>query len=144
MPDEEQLEEEQQQQQPPIVEKPKKRVKQVGVRVISGAGQSVLVEWRDDSGPHRAYVPREDVSSDTCSEDVLSAGMPYGVEWAEIVDVSGVTPQEVARQLRRHNLWTHRDIQQNPAALLAAINNATRSLVKSILSASKMKEEDDA
>lgn len=103
----------------------KPKQKSIAVKVIAQEGQSALVEWTTEDDAHRAYVPHEKIEDGECPEDALRAGIPYGAPWEELIDLSGLTPQAVARQLRRHGIWTRADIERNMQGAQRAINQAT-------------------
>jgi hypothetical protein len=101
-------------------EKPKRR-KMVQVRVAERKGQSVLVEWLDGKDRRRVFVPANKVEGDKVEDAVLDAGIPYGVPWREFVDMSGITPEMVERELRRRGVWTAADMERNTVGVSKAI-----------------------
>lgn len=105
--------------------KQERKPKQVAVKVVAQKDQSALVEWAAGDDVRRAYVPAGKIEGGRCDLETLEAGIPYGAPWEDLVDLSGLTPQAVARQLRRHGIWTRADIERNMQGAQRAINRAT-------------------
>lgn len=87
-------------------------VSRVNVQVVEQHGKSALVEWR------RAYVPAKRVIDDTCDAETLERGIPHGIPWEELIDVSNITPQTIAQELRKHGLWTLEDLREHDRRLI--------------------------
>lgn len=103
-------------------EEPKKakKPKLIKVRVVQRRGESALVEWLDGAQQCRAMVPVTAVSDGAVAEDVLTAGIPYGVQWSELVTMRG-TPEQLQTELYRVGVWTVDDLRQNPQLALGAL-----------------------
>jgi hypothetical protein len=119
-------------------EKPKRR-KLITVRIIEYKGKSALVEWQDGDDRQRAFVPLESVEKDKCDEEIIKAGVLYGVPWEEFVDVSGITPEAIGKEMRKRNLWTAKDMERNAASVSKAIAALISPVVISLRRAAREK-----
>ncbi len=106
-------------------EKKPKAARRIEVRVVAQEGESALVEWAEEGDLRRAYVPVGKIEGGRCSMDDLNAGIPYGVPWEDLIDVSGLTREAVGREMRRKGFWTSADINENMRTVQRAINAAT-------------------
>jgi len=107
--------------------KPRARKLIEGVGIVAKEGASALVQWSTVDGLKRGYVPANEVSADgKCPADVLSASIPYGAPWEEILEeilrMRPRTADEFANSLRAHGIWTAEDIERNPRGAQRAIN----------------------
>lgn len=94
------------------------------VKVLNREGASVLVEWNDGE-IHRAYIPVTALKENgTVHKSTLEAGIPYGLEWEDIIGELKATPVEVGRKLRAAGIWTANDLFKNGNAALGAIQAA--------------------
>jgi len=85
----------------------------------------VLIEWLWPNGcSARGYVPAEVVLDGRVERDSLDAAAPYGAPWEELIDLQGLTPERVANELRRQNVWTAADLDRNPHAFATAVLRA--------------------
>lgn len=98
----------------------KKKPKQVKVRVIRRRGESALVEWLDGDQQNRVMIPVTAVVDGLVADDVLSAGVPYGVPWAELVQLTA-TAEKIQAELYRVGVWTVDDLRRNPQLALGAV-----------------------
>ena len=89
------------------------------VVIVKEWGKSALVEWHAE-GAHRALVPRDAILDGQASDADLTAGIPYGVAWEDVLPVA-VTPEAITRELRRAGIWTLGDLQAQPTVALAAL-----------------------
>lgn len=92
----------------------------VKVRVVQRRGESALVEWLDGEQQNRVTIPVTAVVNDHVADDVLLAGVPYGVPWAELVQLTA-TPAAVQSELYRVGVWTVDDLRQKPQLALGAL-----------------------
>lgn len=108
----------------------------IAVKVIEATDKASLVEWHDAGGAHRVTVPTNKVVNGGVDDDVLQAGIPYGVPWEVVVNLSGLTPETVAAELRRRGIWTRKDMERGVnearAALTELITPALVSLLEAI------------
>ena len=96
-------------------EKPTRvRKKYIHARAIASSGESVLLEWFDGETPKRGYVPivEFDREKSVASEDVLSAAIPYGIDWTRAK--VKIDTELLNRELKRKGFWTVDDIRSNP------------------------------
>lgn len=87
------------------------------MKTIKRAGQSTLVEWKDDGRAQRTWVPvgLED------DEETVRMGIPYGVPWADILIPRAIFPEDLEAKLHERGIWTAEDAQANPQAIVGAI-----------------------
>lgn len=94
------------------------------VRVIRTQNQSALVEWVDGEGrAQRVYIPTSEVVDGSVSAEALAMGIPHGVPWAQLVEIS-VSPELVEQHLHRAGIWTAEDLRNNPNAAVGALQAA--------------------
>lgn len=123
-----------------------KRRKLVSVRVVERKGKSALVEWTvGDNDRKRAFVPAEAIEGgNKCDENVIKAGIPYGIPWEELADISGITPEAIGREMRRRNLWTAEDIERNMQKVSKVIAVLISPVIMSLRRAAKIGRYNDA
>lgn len=109
--------EEEQAEEPKKAKPPEPRLP---VRLVAHKDGSALVEWLDDSGYHRVYVPLEKVKDGAVSAKDLAKGIPYGLPWEDFIEVTA-TPEFIANEMRRHGCWTQADLNH---IVLTAVNKA--------------------
>lgn len=95
---------------------------------------AALVEWRDDKGVHRAYIPITDLdaSRSQADEEALRAGIPYGELW-ETLALGQVGSEAIATALRNRNIWTLQDVRTHVGEVKAAIQEAYSADLKYLL-----------
>jgi hypothetical protein len=121
----------------------KKKVKHIIIQVVEQRGQSALVEWPQEGDLRRAYVPVDAISNAKCDEDVLNAGLPYGVPWEDLIDASGLMPEAIGKELRRLGFWTAVDIEKSIQGTQRAINKATGLTPASLHTLAKQYETEE-
>ncbi len=111
------------------------------VRVIAKKGKSALVEWGDDAGIHRAFVPTDSITLDSSnhdrtvvSADDLAIGLPYGVEWSTAVTFD-LSVEEMEQALYRRGIWTVDDVRANPQAAVSALAYAYGANLRALYNA---------
>lgn len=92
----------------------------IPVKIVKEHGSALLVEWQDAGRARRAVVQRTDVQGGRADALALDAGIPYGVAWEEVIHIA-VTPQAIADELRRRNIWTLADVEARPNETIAAL-----------------------
>lgn len=93
------------------------------VKIIKKSGESALVEWGDNGGLHRAYIPETRISADGfVDKTVLDYAVPYGLPWESIIQFNA-SPDEFANQLRSHGIWNKEDAEKNPARVQGIIQS---------------------
>lgn len=99
----------------------------MNVQKIARKGRSILVEWADDEGQHRSYVPYDsvfDIQGQSVCE-LADLGIPYGVPWELLAhQLPAIDGTELQKELRRLGIWTYDDLRKNPAVGLNAICQA--------------------
>lgn len=101
-------------------EKAVKKVRKISVRLVSMHGNTALVEW-EDHGLHRVTIPVSEVIEEKVSEDVISAGIPYGIAWEKAVNPEQVTAKQIADALRVAGIWTKEDLFNQPNVAIGVI-----------------------
>lgn len=99
------------------------------VKIIRRSGTAALVGWVEDGNLRRATVPLSQIELDdskigTVDKETLEMGIPYGVPWEEVIGEIKITPQIIANILRQHGIWTLEDAQNNPNAIVGALQAA--------------------
>jgi len=112
-----------------------------GVKVLEQRGESALVEWNDGGIVRRVYVPAQEIESDQCPKRILEAGIPHGVPWEEVVDVSQFTPQALAYELNRAGIYTRSDVETKTKAVERAILRACGVSAGTLHAAARQYEE---
>jgi hypothetical protein len=68
----------------------------ITVNIVKQQGQSTLVQWQEaDQSWRRAYVPSAEVENSMVAREVLSLGIPYGVDWASMLEDVVLTPAQM-------------------------------------------------
>ena len=96
------------------------------VTLIQRSGDAVLAECVFDGTPFRRVVPFGnlvfvDDRAEIDPED-WDAGIDYGIDWEAVFDDLPVfLPENFALEMRKRNIWTVQDAQENPNEVLAAL-----------------------
>jgi len=122
--------------------KPKRR-KMVEVYVVSQKSGSALVQWGVPADRHRGYVPAEEVEGSKVAKSVLDAAIPYGLPWEELVDLSDLTPEKFARELRRASIWTAEDLAARATHAKHALAAATAVTLGTLRKAAQELEQEE-
>ena len=96
-----------------------KKTKLTPVVQVSQTGKSVLVEWRDKKGLHRASIPL-DKFADKVDQELLEAAPPYGVPWAE-APIKAMTGDDLQAALYAAGVWTSEDVLKQPQKVIGAL-----------------------
>lgn len=93
----------------------------INVKVIQTSGVSSLVEWVDESGQlRRGHIPASAVVDGTAKEYDLDLSIPYGIPFAEIIQLKA-TPELFEKRLHQLGIWTYDDLVKRPQEVLAAL-----------------------
>lgn len=99
---------------------------------VRGAETAALVEWQIPEDLARAVVPAAEIvrtpeGQAFCPQDVLDAGLPWGLPWEQYITLTA-TALGLARALRRRGYWEVADVARDPqGALKAFTSEATRA-----------------
>lgn len=100
-----------------------------------------LVQW--DSGadriPARSWVKTADVVDDEVEHP--ERGVPFGVDIVHNLELKPVSVADIARELRRLDLWTIDDLRQRPDAIYGALSAAYGVNISTILQAAERYEK---
>lgn len=98
-------------------------------RIVLRKSGMLLVEWSDEGQAlHRAWVTPEmtkDESKGLITVVGPDRGIPYGVDWTELISLSA-TPEGIDRELKRVGIWTEADLIAMPQQALGAIQAVYR------------------
>ena len=89
--------------------------------------KSLLIQWLDAAGTvHKGYIPdslvNRDGSLSYINDDDLTLVVPYGCDWEYLLqNMSEVTPELIANNLRKRNIWTASDLRSKPQVAIKAI-----------------------
>jgi hypothetical protein len=96
----------------------------MNVKVLARKGRSLLVEWRDEQGQQRSYVPLDsvvDIEGQTVCE-LAEMGIPFGVPWETLAHrLPAIDGTALQQELRRLGIWTLDDLNRSTAATNEAI-----------------------
>ena len=95
-----------------------KQPKLIPVRQVSETGKSVLVEWQDKHGLHRASLPAP--VGEKVDQELLDAAPPYGVPWAD-APIKAFTGDELQAALYAAGMWTSEDVMKQPQRVIGAL-----------------------
>jgi len=95
----------------------------MNVTVISTRNMTALVEWYDEEGLHRGYIPQEVIYDNVVDDNILSVAIPYGLDWEYIIGemLDKVTPHVFSENLRKVGIWTMEDLRSKPSEVFGAI-----------------------
>lgn len=98
------------------------------VHLIRRKNESALVEYQDEHGPARAFVPAAELEPDGAGGYLCAnphEGIPYGAAWEDIFPQTlTLDVQALAGQFRGHGLWTAEDVRRDPRLVAALITAA--------------------
>ncbi len=76
---------------------------------IRGQGAARLVEFVQNGKRERRVVPAEAVQDGAISPESLADGIPYGIPWAKLIELSA-TPELLEANLHAAGIWTLEDL----------------------------------
>jgi hypothetical protein len=91
----------------------------VAVTIIATQGKSALVEW--DGGTRRGFVPVSAVVAGGVPAPILSAAVPYGVDWTKLKPHAADFGERLAVNLRGRGIWAWADLQHMQQEAFAAL-----------------------
>lgn len=110
--------------------------KTMKVKVIKRDKQSTLVEWVDAGIYHRGTIPVSEIADDEVNVETLNMSIPYGVPWAEYMNMD-VKPEDIENELHRRGIWTSEDLRSKVNEAIGAIQTVYRTDVSTLLNAAK-------
>lgn len=109
----------------------------VKAKVITAHNDIKLIEWIDQRGYYlRAWVTPdmiEQVEGQLAQVNNPEMGIPYGQDWAELIEQS-ITPAMVANSLRRSGIWTIEDLLSRPNEVHGAVIATAGAVLQGLLS----------
>ncbi len=115
----------------------------VPIQVVQKKGRARIVEYRASDGSLRrcilpAKVVREALAGDGLTEEELERGIPYGEDWAMMLEgVDIPTPETVAQALRDIGIWTAEQARKGPGTVRVALTRAYTPVTTAILRGSR-------
>jgi hypothetical protein len=106
------------------------------VNPIRQSAQSILVEYSDHAGPHRVTVPSSALADSAVNDAELALGIEYGEPWETLLKLR-VTPEHIAAELRRRNIWTYEDLMSAPDVAKGAIAAVVGSQFAQLINAAR-------
>lgn len=92
----------------------------IDVKIIQQTGRSALVQWVEDGKLKRATIPVEVIKDNQVLEVNLNMGIPYGLNWASLIELSA-TSECLEQELHRVGVWTAEDALGNAEKIRGAI-----------------------
>lgn len=116
---------------------------QQAVKIILRKNNITLVEWTEGDQLKRAWVTPDMIATESGAVANVfnpSAGIPYGVNFAEMITLSA-TPADVDREFKRRGIWTIADLRARPQDAKAAIQAIYGVDLARVLQAAKHYED---
>jgi len=111
------------------------------VNVIKVKKGQALIEWADETGLHRGYVPSKDVENGDVKNPERAA--PYGVDFAKHIKRIPKAA-DFARALNNVGIWTYEDLEANPSKATGVILQVYGPVLNQILTGIKGEENADS
>ena len=114
------------------------------VQIILRKNDLLLVEWKEQEMPHRAWVTPDMVvenrpTGKTTTVKNPMAGVPYGMDWTPLIQTNA-TPQDFDRELKRVGIWTVQDLYDRPNEARSALQSVYGMDMAALLMAVKAYE----
>jgi len=87
------------------------------------------------------FIPISEVQDGKSAENVLEAGIPYGVPWEDVLEVPKLTAADIAQRLRKSGYYTSADIERNVKGADKAIKQAVGIHAGGLHNAARQYEE---
>ena len=97
----------------------KRKVKQIPVRIVKATQDNTLVEFTLGGLIQRATIPTAEIHDEKAPDEVLAAGIPYGIPW-EFIELH-LKSSDLANALRISGIWTYEDALRNPNLIVSAL-----------------------
>lgn len=102
--------------------KTKRKPKLIPVKVVRANEDNALIEYLFGGLLQRVTIPVDEIHDGKAADDVVMAGLPYGVPW-EMMKLSA-SPIMLANALRNNGIWTYEDAIRNPRGIVSALQAA--------------------
>lgn len=117
----------------------------MNVKIIKKTGKTALVEYIGDGHYRRVFVPSSSVKNNQVDDGVLQTGAKYGLDWSAAVKsaLDKISVDDIANELRRHNIYRGYELTENLGSVRAAIwqSAGAQILTELINLSNKDKEE---
>jgi hypothetical protein len=110
----------------------------IDVTIIARQGTAALVQWIDGAGDvHRSTVPLDALKFNPTNADEARCkapemGIPYGVAWSEILNLSNLTDR-LEQEFYKRGIWTGADALRLSPAVEGALKTALGADLNTIL-----------
>jgi hypothetical protein len=106
------------------------------VSVLFSKKSASLVEYIDDEDTTiRVSVPASSITDGperVVENDILEAGIPYGVPWAAKIGDFSLKGADIEKEFHNSGIWTFEDYQANPQNVIGAIMAVARPVMQAI------------
>ncbi len=115
----------------------------IPIQVVEKRGTARVIEYRaSDGGLRRCVLPaevvREGLAGDGLTEEELERGIPYGEDWAVMLEgVDMPTPETVAQALRDIGIWTAEQARKSVGTVRVALARAYAPVTTAMLRGSR-------
>lgn len=115
----------------------------IPIQVVQKQGRARVIQYRaSDGGQRRCVLPaevvREALAGDGLTEEELERGIPYGEDWAVMLEgVEMPTPETVAQALRDIGMWTAEQARKSVGTVRVAMARAYAPVTTAILRGSR-------
>jgi len=108
-------------------------------RIVFSKNRAVLLEYLDDANkpvrvsiPENMVQPSSDGKTAIVSEEILSMGVPYGVQFAEEIGNVTISGKSIEDSLHASGIWTCDDVIHNPQDVNSAVMAAASHVFSTI------------
>lgn len=108
----------------------------IDVKVIKTVKQAALVEWFLDGHIYRGTIPVSEIHENRVDESVLQMAIPYGLPWAELVEMNA-TPEDLEHELHRRGIWTFDDLPTRMNDVIGALQTVYRTDASALVRGAK-------
>lgn len=91
------------------------------VKVIKTEGHAALIEFIENGMPQRVTVPIAALDGNEISNETALMGIDHGVQWAEVMPIPQITPNQLQAALRNSGIWTKADFLSNPNVIIGVL-----------------------
>ena len=107
---------------------PKPRKKMVACKRVETRKGAVVVQYAEGGRQKRVVLP-EGAFSERLPLDMLTQGIPLGIDWAGALKPS-VTGQMLEDTLHNHGIWTKNDWRTRPRQVMSALQILTSDVLE--------------
>lgn len=104
-------------------------------KVLLKDKNAIVISFHDGTEQQACIVSSSDVPADVRTGDIIdvadraiSNGTEYGIDWYVLLGGSIDVTYALQQELRRHNIWTLQDYQDNPQQVRGAIGTVVNGI----------------